>query len=35
MVKRTISVHQDLLAFAVYAFQLRHKLIEVGGWQGE
>jgi hypothetical protein len=35
MVERTISVHQDLSAFAVYLFELRHKLLEIGGWQGE
>jgi hypothetical protein len=35
MVKRTIGVHQDLLALAVYVFKLRHKLLEIGGWQGE
>jgi hypothetical protein len=32
MVERTISVHQDLLAFAAYVFKLRHDLLEIGGW---
>jgi hypothetical protein len=31
MVERTISVHQDLAAFAAYAFKLRHDLLEIGG----
>jgi hypothetical protein len=35
MVKRTVSVDQDLLPFAVYVFKLWHKLLEIGGWQGE
>ena len=35
MVERTISIHQDLPAFAAYLFKLRHKLLEIGGWQGE
>ena len=28
MIERTISVHQDLFAFAAYLFKLRHKLLE-------
>ena len=35
MVERTISIHQDLPAFAAYLFKLRNKLFEIGGWQGE
>src|ERR1700736_5137748 len=35
MVERTISIHQDLFAFAAYLFKLRHKLLEIGGWEGE
>ena len=35
MIERTISVHQDLLAFAAYVFKLRHDLLEIGGWQGQ
>src|SRR3984957_8684159 len=35
MVERTVGVHQDLRAFAANAFKLRHKLPEVGGWQGQ
>jgi hypothetical protein len=35
MIERTISIHQDLFAFAAHLFQLRHKLLEIGGWQGE
>jgi hypothetical protein len=35
MIERTISIHQDLFAFAGYLFKLRHKLREIGGWQGE
>jgi len=35
LVERTISIHQDLPAFAGYLLQLRHKLPEIGGWQGE
>jgi len=35
MVKWTISVHQDLLAFTVDVFKLRHKLLEIRGWQRE
>jgi len=33
MVERTIGVHQDLLALAADLFKLRHKLLEIGGWQ--
>ena len=29
MVERTVSIDQDLLAFAMYVFELRHKLREV------
>jgi len=35
MVERTISIHQDLPAVAAYLLKLRHKLLEIGGWQGE
>ena len=35
MVERTVSVHQDLPAFAAHLFKLRHKLFEIAGWQGE
>ena len=35
MIERTISIHQDLFAFAAYLFKLRHKLLKIGGWQGE
>jgi hypothetical protein len=35
MVKRAISVHQDLPAFTRYLFELRHKLMQIGGWQSE
>ena len=35
MVERTIRVHQDLLALAANGFKLRHKPLEIGGWQGE
>ena len=35
MVERTISIHQDLPAFAAYLLKLRHKLLEIGGRQGE
>lgn len=35
MVKRTISVHQDLPAVAAYLFNLRHQPFEIEGWQGE
>ena len=35
MVQRTVSVHQDLCAFAANLFKLRHELLEIGGWQGE
>ena len=35
MVERTICIHQDLPAFAAYLFKLRHKLLEIKGWQGQ
>jgi hypothetical protein len=35
MIERTISIHQDLFAFAADLFKLRHKLLEIGGWQGK
>jgi hypothetical protein len=35
MVKRTISVHENLLALAANVFQLRHESLEVAGGQGE
>ena len=33
MVERTISVHQDLRAFAANLFKLRHKPLEIAGRQ--
>ena len=35
MVERAVGVHQYLPAFAANAFKVRHKPIEIGGWQGE
>jgi hypothetical protein len=35
MVERTVSVHEDLLALAANVFKLRHKPLEIAGWQGE
>jgi hypothetical protein len=35
MVERTVSVHEDLPAFACNLFKLRHKPLEIAGWQGE
>jgi hypothetical protein len=35
MVKRTIRVHEDLRALAAYLFKLRHKPLEIAGWQGK
>jgi hypothetical protein len=35
MVERAVSVHQDLRALAAYVLELRQKLLEIGGWQGE
>jgi len=35
MVERTISVHKDLPAMAANVFKLRHKLLEIRGWQVE
>ena len=35
MVERTISVHEDLPALAANLFKLRHKPLEIAGWQGE
>ena len=35
MIERTISIHQDLFAFAAYLLKLRHKLRKIGGWQSE
>ena len=35
MVKRPISVHKDLPAMAANVFKLRHKLLEIRGWQVE
>ena len=35
MIEGTISVHQDLFAFAAYLCKLRHKLLEIGGCQGK
>ena len=35
MVERTISVHEDLPALAANVFKLRHKLLEIAGWQGK
>ena len=35
MVERTIGVHKDLPAMAANVFKLRHKLLEIRGWQVE
>jgi hypothetical protein len=35
MVERTVGVHEDLSALAANLFKLRHKLLEIAGWQGE
>src|SRR5271169_895639 len=35
MVERTISIHQDLPAFATDLLKLRHDLLEIGGGEGE
>jgi hypothetical protein len=35
MVERTISVHEDLPASTGDLFKLRHKPLEIAGWQGE
>jgi hypothetical protein len=35
MVERTIGVHQDLPALAGNLFKLRHKPLEIAGWQRE
>jgi hypothetical protein len=35
MVERTIGVHENLLALAANVLELRHKLLEIAGWQGE
>jgi hypothetical protein len=35
MIEGTVSVHQDLFAFTAYLCKLRHKLLEIGGCQGE
>jgi hypothetical protein len=35
MVKRTISVHEDLRALAANLFKLRHKPLEIAGGQRE
>jgi esterase/lipase superfamily enzyme len=35
VVERTISVQQNLLAFAANLFKLRHKPLEIAGWQGK
>jgi hypothetical protein len=35
MFERTISIHQDLPAFAAYLFKLGHKLLKIRRWQGE
>src|ERR1700730_6442792 len=35
LIERTIRIHQDLFAFAAYLFKLRHKLLEIGGWQSQ
>jgi hypothetical protein len=35
MVERAISVHEDLPALAANLFKLRHKPLEIAGWQGE
>ena len=35
MVERAVSIHQDLLTLAANVFELRQKLLEIGGWQGQ
>jgi hypothetical protein len=35
VVERTISVYEDLLALAANVFKLRHKSLEIAGWQGK
>jgi esterase/lipase superfamily enzyme len=35
VVERTVSVHQDLPALAWNAFKLRHKPLEIAGWQSK
>jgi hypothetical protein len=35
MVERTVGVHQDLRALAANLFKLRHKPLEIAGWQGK
>ena len=35
MVERTISVHENLPALAANVFKLRHKSLEIAGWQGK
>jgi hypothetical protein len=35
MVERTIGVRENLLALAANVFKLRHKPLEIAGWQGE
>ena len=35
MVEETFGIYQDLLASAANIFKLRHKLLEIAGWQGE
>jgi hypothetical protein len=33
MVERTIIIHQDLPVLAANSLQLRHKPLEIAGWQ--
>jgi hypothetical protein len=35
VVERTISVQQNLLAFAANLFKLWHESLEIAGWQGK
>ena len=35
IVKRTVSVHENLLAFAANVFKLRRESLEIAGGQGE
>jgi hypothetical protein len=34
MVERTIIIHQDLPVLAANSLKLRHKPLEIAGWQG-
>jgi hypothetical protein len=35
MVERTIGVHENLVALAANVLELRHKLLEIAGWQSD